>query len=415
MVRRLASTAFALGLLACGAAASGEPGAAERLVVFPLEGVNVPASTARAATELLASSLRARGVDVADPGAAAPYAAPTPAGAPPPAPPEAAGPQLVDHATPPPAPGMTAFVGDPGAPAGEGAPPVPSAEEKAGIARGLGCGRWADGRLVRLGSEIRVTVSLRDASGAGIDERSAAVRSDDGLAAAIDVIARALTGDPAAVAALQRNAAGKKRPGPQPGRRVQVSLGAAIGGLFGVADTLDTGMMAGFDGRFERGRLLVIVNAGVGISSPDRYDDWADSEDDHYGDFDADYTYYDPDEGWNLSTGDEPGFQVWLSVDLAGYLLRSGVSPYLGAGVGAFVGGRVHVEERVDLDGNAANGDDATKFWDSKVGLDLHPTLGIEFLRRGPIRLHLEGRYSCNFSAGGSFGHGPIALAGVNF
>ena len=415
MLRRIAATACVIGCLSGGAAAAQGASWGERLAVFPKHGVNVPEETARAATELLVSSLRDERIAVAELDAAAPASAPAPTPVPPltgAAP--ASGPQLVDHATPPPFPGMAAF-----APGGEilaaaSSATEPSAQEKIAIARGLGCTGYVDGDLVRLGTEIRVTVSKRDLSGAALATRDASVRSDDALATAVDAIARALVGDQAADAALARGKAAAI-PGVQQRGRVAKSFGAVIGGMFGVADTMDLGMVAAFDARFEVGQFLGIVNAGIGMASPDKYDLY--SGDRREWDYDDDYTDENgdhPTDQYDISD-QPPGMEVWVSADAAAYLTRGSVAPYLGAGFGMFLGGRVHAKARKDLDGDPANGDDASRYWDSTIGLDLHPTLGIEFLRRSEIHLHLEARYTCNFSVGGEFGHGPIILAGVDF
>jgi hypothetical protein len=425
MLLRIAATACVVGCLVGGAAAADEGPAGQRLVVFPLHGVNVPAGTARAASELLVSSLRDRHVDVAEyeaPEAAAPLPAAVLAPQPETAPPQAGGATLVDHATPPVYPGMASFASQPGAPApAEGETPTLPTQEKIAIARRLGCTGYVDGDLVRLGSEIRLAVSKRDLSGAVSAARDAAVRNDDALAAAIDAIARALLGDPAADAALDR-ARGVRRPAARGSSRVTKNIGAVIGGMFGVADTMDLGMIAAFDARFEIGRFLAIVNAGIGMASPDKYDlhDSNDEAYDYDDDFVIDYGDGDivhPNDDYHI--GDEPpGMQAWIGADVAGYLGRGSVTPYLGAGLGMFVGGRVHVKERVNLDaddGDVNPGNDASRYWDSNIGLDLHPTFGIEFLRNTDIRLHVEARYTCNFSVNGDFGHGPIVLAGVNF
>jgi len=420
MLRRIAATACVLGCLVGGNAAAEQSTAKQRLVVFPLQGVNMPETTARAATELIVSSLRDRRVDVAEheteaiSPAQTPIVAPAAQTLPVQAPVQAASPPiLVDHAVPPAYPGMASFSFEGAASAPAPETPALTVKEKSEIARGLGCTGYIDGELVRLGSEIRLSISKRNLDGGETSMRAVSVRTDDSLVGAIDTITRALLGDPAANAALERGLA--KKPGAKKKARAEANFGVVIGGMFGVADTMDIGMMVGFDGRFEIDHLLVVANAGLAIASPDKYDEYAVGSGQY--DYDTGYTTedgYTPTDGYDLD-GDPPGMQLWVNLDVDGYLSNGAIAPYLGAGIGAFVGGRVHAEKRVDLDGNTENGDDATEYWDSNIGLDVHPTFGFEFLRRSPIRLHLEARYTCNFSSGGEFGHGPVVLAGVNF
>jgi hypothetical protein len=160
--------------------------------------------------------------------------------------------------------------------------------------------------------------------------------------------------------------------------------------MFGIADTMDTGGLIGLDARLEIKQLLVILNVGFGIASPDKYDDSV------------------------MDDEDAVGMQLWLNVDVDGYLSKTPITPYLGAGVGMFLGGRVHIKEE-DKNNDGINGVNDTDYKDSVVGFEVHPTMGVEFLRHSAIRVHLEMRYSLNFAVEGVFGHGPMVMAGIAF
>jgi len=128
---------------------------------------------------------------------------------------------------------------------------------------------------------------------------------------------------------------------------------------------------------------------------------------------DRDYDYVSDAATYETSDDAPPGFQFWFGFDFAYYLTHTPIAPYLGAGVGMFTGGRVHVRERVDSNNDGFN--DATDYHDSKLGVDIHPTVGLELVRHSSIRVHFEFRYACDFSERGRFGHGPLILAGIAF
>lgn len=336
----------------------------ERLVVFPLEAVNVPAASARAATEVLVSALRSRGIEIVD------------------------------------------WEGSGAADGAAGAPLT--AEQKGAIARSLGCTGYVDGKLVRLGALIRVSINERGLDGRVRESREAEAKNDDDLVGVLERISLALAGGASVDATLDLdNATAVETQRRSNLRRMERSLGVVLGGAFGVADSMDSGMLMAFDARLETGDLLIALNAGFVVASPDDYDDFADgARVVHDGGYTADAV--DP-----ALADEEPGFQFWLGFDFAAYLTHTPVSPYVGAGVGMFVGGRVHLRERIDSDRDGY--EDATRYSDSKVGLDLHPTIGVELLRHTSIRVHVELRYACDFAERGRFGHGPMFLAGIAF
>jgi hypothetical protein len=353
MLRRIAVALWIAGCLAGRAASAQNETAGLKLVVFPLQGVNVQVSVARASTDVLTSALRNQGL------------------------------AITDWEAPPQAPGDTA------------AAPELTAQRKGEIARELGCNGYIDGKLVRLGTKVRVSINRRDLDGKVVDSRESEAKTEDDLVGVLERIAMAFAGDKTVDETLNLDNATMAETQRQAQRfRLEKNFGVVIGGMFGMADTMDTGVLIGFDGRLEIKQLVVILNAGLGIATPDEYDDSFLNED---------------------QSDDNVGMQVWLNLDVDGYLSHTPISPYIGAGVGMFVGGRVHMKDRDrDHDGITAEPND-TKYYDSKVGFDVHPTLGVEFLRHAAIRVHVEVRYSFDFAVEGAFGHGPMVFAGIDF
>jgi len=291
-------------IVSCAVRAAGADGRQTGgcLLMFPLDGVNVAPSSAGASTEVLVSALRSRGVQIADlegPGAAGPPSAPL------------------------------------------------APREKGALAQAHGCSGYLDGKLVRLGALIRVSVNERGLDGRVLESREAEAKNDDDVVGVLERISEALAGggsvdetltlDNATVVETQRKANAF---------RMENNFGMALGGIFGVGDTMDTGMLLAFDGRLETGDLLVVLNVGIVVAAADRYDDF-----------------------WGSS--------------------------------------------RIDRDYDYAG--DATDYHDSKLGVDMHPTIGLELVRHSSIRVHFELRYACDFSERGRFGHGPLLLAGIAF
>ena len=354
----LLRVAVVLGMTVCltaQAAGAQDKTAGLKLVVFPLQGVNVQSSVARASTEVLTSALRNQGFSITDWEAPASDAAPDQA---------AAAPEL-------------------------------TTQRKGEIARELGCNGYVDGKLVRLGTKVRVSINRRDLDGKVVDSRESEAKTEDDLVGVLERIAMAFAGDKTVDETLNLDNATMAETQRQAQRfRLEKNLGVSIGGMFGLEETMDSGVLIGFDGRLEMKQLLIILNAGFGIAAPDKYDD-----------------------SFMAESNDSVGMQLWLNIDIDGYLSKSPVAPYLGAGVGMFIGGRVHIIEKDrDNDGIYHEVGD-TKYYDSKVGFEVHPTFGVEFLRHASIRIHLEMRYSLNFAveAGGAFGHGPMVMAGIAF
>ena len=354
MLWRVAIAVAIIGCAATHAASAGAGSGGGRFIVFPLEGVNVAPISTGAATEVLISALRSRGVEVVD---------------------------LEDPRT-------------------DGA--------KGEIARANGCTGYIDGKLVKLGALIRVSINERTLDGRVRTSRDAEAKNDDDLVGVLERISLALAGGASVGATLDLdNATVVETQRKTNTYKMEKNFGIVMGGTFGVGDTMDTGMLLAFDGRLETGDLLVVLNAGIVVASADPYDDFAD-------DARIDYDYgYGGDAIDSELDDDTPGLQFWFGFDFAYYLTHTPIAPYLGAGVGMFVGGRVHIRERVDTDHDGYN--DATQYSDSHLGLDMHPTVGVELLRHTSIRVHFELRYAFDIAERGRFGHGPMVLAGINF
>jgi hypothetical protein len=388
MKRKVAIGALAIlaSLAAAGNARAEEsPRAGMRIAVFPLEGINVNDSVATASTEVLSAALSRQGFEVLDwrAGLAQPQVPPPP----PIVPPAPAAPAPVPvPVPPPPAPAQAppAALATPPlavpAPAPV-PPPAPPPATKGEIAKAAGATGYVDGKLIRLGSKVRVSVSLRDPSGALVDDRQAEARSDDELAIVLERIAMAFAGNKAveATLSLDRTIGEARRRASKP--RLEANFGAATGVLVGLLDSEDTPApdvtaLLAFDARLELGRVLIGLNAGLGLSDDDGNTD-TEAVDAHF----------------------------FVNILAAYYLSNGSLAPFLGAGVGFFVGYRVGSYG----DASADSSSDAPP-----VGFEAFPTFGLEFLRHAPIRLHLDLRYAFDF-AGARWGHGPVALLGLDF
>lgn len=385
--RRIARGALALllALLAAPAArAEGNPRAGMKIVVFPLEGINVPESVASASSEVLVSALRRQGFDVLD--APAPAPAPAPAAPPPPA---AVQPVVAPPApVPPPPPPGAPPEAPPAAAQPVAAPPAPPAQlppppapTRGELAASAGASGYVDGKLVRLGSRIRVSINLRDASGAITDDRQTEARSDDELVIVLEKVAMAFAGNTAvdATLSLDRARAEERRRASKP--KLQANFGAAAGVLVGLrrtedGDAADGTALLGFDGRLDVGRLLVGMNAGVGMSDDDGNRD-----------------------------KEEVDAHVFVNILAAYYLSGGSLAPFIGAGAGFFVGYRIgSFDDDIDDDGGDS----------PPIGFDVFPTFGLEFMRHSSMRFHVDLRYAFDFT-GAHWGHGPVVLLGLDF
>jgi hypothetical protein len=398
--------------------AKGEP--AETVTVFPFEGVNVAAGVVRAASEVLESALLEQGFEVlewepardrlagedqqrpdepagepppsAEPAEPSTPAEPSPAsaavapsdGSPPPAPTPGA---VVSHATPPPPPGQSwPVTSGRGFPVVVGVQPLPvpveppipelSAALKREIAEELGVDFYVDGSLVKLGSKVRVTVNKRSIAGVAVDTRLMEAKTNDDLVTVLERISRALARNLTVEETLDLDNATRAETQDLPERfRLEKNFGAIIGQAFGVDDTMRYYTMFGFDVRLELNDVLVELNPG-------------------------------------FASGEDDTLQLLLNIGVGYYLTHTPVSPYIGVGAGVFFGDRLECD---DVEHGPLNGDDEGADEESDVGFEAFPMVGVEFLRHSAIRVHLDLRYSFSFSPNGDFGHGPVALLGVNF
>jgi hypothetical protein len=390
------SAALLIALAAGGARAEGGAKTTGKLVVFPLEGVNVQQSVVDASTEVLASALRNQGFDIADLEDAAVEPAPAPL---PPAPPPPPPPPPPDAATPI---GTTAGAGQPQMLVAPPPPPPPAiaappiapfagpfaltAARKGEIARGLGCVGYVDGKLVRLGTKVRVSINKRDLDGKIVDDRQTEAKTEDDLVGVLERIAMAFAGNKSVDETLDLDNATMAETQRQANRfRLEKNFGAVIGALVGFNDSEDTAALVLFDGRFEIKDLLLGVNAGLGLSGDDSRD-----------------------------TNNDMDAHFLINVNVAYYLAHSNVAPYIGAGLGVFFGNRLELTDRAKREA-AAHSSISSSDSPTTVGFDVYPTFGIEFLRQTSIRVHLDLRYVFDFAENAYWGHGLVALAGINF
>jgi hypothetical protein len=393
-------TAFVSGFLAllvaltAGTAIAAEGGAkaSGKIVVFPLEGVNVQPNVVEASTEVLASALRNQGFDIADWDGTTPAAEPPPPPPPPPTPPPAP-----DAAAEPPPPAVAPAAAPP-APMPVAAPtpaypppavsPALTAAKKGEIARGLGCVGYVDGKLVRLGTKVRVSITKRDLDGNVVDDRQSEAKTEDDLVGVLERIAMAFAGDKTVDETLNLDNATMAETQRQAHRfRLEKNFGAVIGALVGFNDSEDTAAMIMFDGRFEIKDLLLAVNAGLGLSGDDGRD--------YNNDLDAHFL---------------------INVNVAYYLAHSSVAPYLGAGLGVFFGNRLELTDKAKREAaEEADVLDSSSDGPTMVGFDVYPMFGLEFLRHTSVRVHLDLRYVFDFAESSYWGHGMMALAGIDF
>jgi hypothetical protein len=375
---RCALAAAALALVAGPAAAQDGEGSggrtaksrpAEKIAVFPFEAVNVAPGVVRAASAVLESELRKRGFTVAEwelEVSEPPEPEPEPEPEPGPTEPVSAPP-----IHPPPPPPIA-----PAAPVAL-APPAPelSTVQKREIARDIGCDFYLDGSLVKLGSEIRVAVFKRDLDGAVVDSREMPAGNDDDLVTVLERIAQAFAERKTVDQTLDLDNATRAEARDLPERfRLEKNFGAIIGQAFGVGDSMHYFTILAFDARLEIGDAMVELSAG-------------------------------------FAPGESESTQMMIDIGAAYYLTHTRIAPYLGAGAGVFFGDRIEAGGGGEPSPSGLDGGDD----EFAVGFEAFPVLGLEFLRHSSIRLHLDFRYSFSWSPDGDFGHGPVALVGINF
>ena len=239
-----------------------------------------------------------------------------------------------------------------------------TADVKKSIVADLKATNYLDGRLYRIGNELRLSVTLRKANGDTLGGRNMVLADESDLPIAISRLVESLLENNSVDETLTLDNATKAETKSKPNR---FDLEAYVGAMFGLATgigDIHTFPVIAFDGRFELNKVMIQVDLGLGIHGDATYGDGA--------------------------------------IIMNYYVLNTSISPYLGIGGGIFVG-----------DKWAKKGDDSSgtsKFF----GGHFFPQIGVEFLRSASIRVHADVRYAVNVSDN-RWGHGPVVLAGIAF
>jgi hypothetical protein len=236
-------------------------------------------------------------------------------------------------------------------------------------------------------------VTLYDAAGRQLASERMPARTADDIALVLPRLAQALLSDQTVDETLTLDNATRAETQVLPQRhKVEKNFGPLVGVLISTdTDVMPTMPLIGIGARFEFGDVMAEAAGGMAIHGRLNHDD--------DGDGNAD------DDGSIIGSSDRDDEQsplhLFLNISAAYYLTHTSVAPYIGGGLGFFLGERLHH----DTDGD-----------DTGAGIELFPLLGIELMRSTRIRLHLDARYSFNVdAASGDWGHGPGVLAGVNF
>ncbi len=400
-----------------------------RVVAFPLEGVNVLPRVLEASNEVLWMSLTEEGYIVADWemgykrvtgfDAPPPPRPPAPEPAPPapsptlvlvptvpyypipqqrPAPSVLSGEGVVGHASPPPSPGAQTPRSIAEKPAiveqlavaeqpvvveqleplawvepEPDPPPAPklTAELKSQITREMGCESYVDGKLVLLGSKIRVTVKVKNTEGDTLDSKQMEAQTEDDLHIIFKRIAKALALGLTIEETLDLDNATVAEAHQMANRfRLEKNMGLLIGQLFSVNDKMAHQTFIAFDGRFELNDVLIGVNVGLAFT------DTAETD-------------------------------THLFLDILGgyYLSHTSFAPYLALGVGIMLGNFLSFE------GSDSEGMEYFR----QIGFHAFPAFGIEFIRNSQMRAHIDIRYAIVVGQDSEIGHGPMITAGLNF
>jgi hypothetical protein len=348
------------------------------VAVFPFEAVNATESTAQASAMAFATELENRGYSVVDVGAIAERV-------------NAYSTLETDEAPPPPEAEETEEVVTSDNPEVEAAQPPMHAETgmelssiQASIAQEIGVDIYFTGTLVQLGQQIQVQINLHTPDGQVVVAKKMLAQSENNLPSVLSRLATALLPEsrppvqPPAVAQPSVVSPAEPLP-PEPRRRrrdsgIKKNFGVMLGQAFGISESMHTYTALMFDGRFEIKQLMIELNAGIAFGN----DDFPSGT--HFG----------------------------LDLAFLGYLTKTSVAPYLGAGGGMYIGKRLDIELSCPDDGDCYDEDS------SAVGWNLFPQIGLEFLRDTTMRIHIDFRYQFGFNTD-VWGHGPMALAGINF
>lgn len=334
-----------------------------KLVLFPLEAVNVSEGTAEATALLLRNELVNRGYEVtaaADVKAALAEIRRAPA-------------EKGDAA-----PTSISAEGETAAdsPLDAG---ITSDNKRAATDR-LGAAQYLDASLVALGSRYQLEITWRAADGTFLTSKAMVAKTEDDLNTVIPRIVEALVTSKKVDETRTLDNASLAETDNLPNRfRLEKNFGPAVGMLVGF-DEVETGPVAGFNARLEVTNLLIDLVAMFGF--PSVKDEWGDSN---------------------------VGFILEANVGLGGYLTHTQVSPYLLGGFGVWVGDRFGSKK---VDGGFDTNEYETN---SGVGGDVFGAVGVEFLRHTRIRLHADLRYVFSFTGDGDVGHSLLPMVGLNF
>lgn len=243
-------------------------------------------------------------------------------------------------------------------------------EIKRAVAVELGCTHYLEGRLVALGNRINLQLKIVRTNGEIVASEVMLANSENDLPLIIPRIVEALI-DQKTVKETPEvdNATQDETQNLSRLSRFETNFGILMGQAFGMGD-MKSLTIVNFDGRFEFDDVLAEINTGLGIvTKPVR-----------------------------------PSLIVDVAVGY--YLTQRVVAPYLGVGMGIFIGDRM---ERKCGDDRASN-----KCDEFQIGWNVFPMFGLELLRQTSLRLHLDFRYLFSFTDS-KFGHAPMALVGINF
>ena len=257
--------------------------------------------------------------------------------------------------------------------------------------RDLGARYYITGSLVRLGHQTTIALELKHTDSGTVSAKKVVARTDGELPRAVQTIATHMAADinrhvatmpvatPASAASATTTGGAEREMAPPRSSHLKFekNFGLSISQAFSLRDQMYSFTSFNFNGRFEFNQLLLIVMAGFAMGNREF----------------------------------EDGFHFNIDISLAAYLTRTQVAPYLGGGIGLFIGNKLDT---------CPNYDDEDYYYDECsedgiVGWEVFPVVGVEMLRNFPVRLHVEARYLLAFNAFRDWGHGPMIVLGVAF
>ncbi|MBN2527157.1 MAG: hypothetical protein JXR76_12255 [Deltaproteobacteria bacterium] len=230
---------------------------------------------------------------------------------------------------------------------------------------------WFDGKLVGLGQKITVTVYRRKANGVVAETHSETANSENDLTVVLGILVNAF--------AEGSDGQSKKNSKYQQSNTLRIYQGGFLGGggIFGPGDIAYAYGQAGYDCQFEIRNLR--PGAYIGVNLP----------------------------------GEPERFNLFGGFTMGAFLNDKKIAPYIGGGVGIFIGLRMG-----DIDETDENhyDDDSTNASASEAfGFEGFAFFGIEFLREKTMRMHLEVQYRGLLDLDSNLGHGPGLNFGMSF